>query len=99
LSYAPSHGRVALGAGYFAPYHSTIRIKPLGEDGRDVDYPRTNVNFAGDCVYFLQRHFVDCMLSGREFESNGGDYLATIRVVEAAYESARLGQVVRLSPA
>ena len=75
---------------------STIRIKPLGEPGRDVDYPRTNVNFAGDCVYFLQRHFVDCMLSGREFESNGGDYLATIRVVEAAYESAQTGQVVRL---
>ncbi len=75
---------------------STIRIKPLGEPSRDVDYPRTNVNFAGDCVYFLQRHFVDCMLSGRDFESNGGDYLATIRVVEAAYESARLGQVVRL---
>ena len=77
---------------------STIRIKPLGEAGRDFDYPRTNVNFAGDCVYFLQRHFVDCMLSGREFESNGDDYLATIEVVEAAYESARQGQVVRLGP-
>ena len=62
----------------------------------DVDYPRANVNFAGDCVYFLQRHFVDCMLSGREFESNGDDYLQTIEVVEAAYESARLGQVIRL---
>ena len=57
---------------------------------------RQNVNFAGDCVYVLQRHFVDCMLSGREFESNGADYLATIRVVEAAYESAQTGQVVRL---
>lgn len=75
---------------------SAIRIKPLGEAGSDVEYLRANVNFAGDCVYFLQRHFVDCMLSGREFESNGDDYLQTIEVVEAAYESARLNQVIRL---
>jgi predicted dehydrogenase len=76
---------------------SAIRIKPLGEAGSDLDYPRANVNFAGDCVYFLQRHFVDCLLSGREFESNGDDYLETIAVVDAAYDSARLGQVVRVA--
>jgi predicted dehydrogenase len=75
---------------------STIRIKPLGEPGRDLDYLRQNVNFAGDCVYFLQRHFVDCMRSGREFESNGLDYLKTIEVVDAAYESARQGQVIHV---
>jgi D-apiose dehydrogenase len=75
---------------------STIRIKRLGEPGRDLDYSRANVNFAGDCVYFLQRHFVDCMLSGREFESNGSDYLKTIEAVDAAYESARQGQAIRL---
>ena len=75
---------------------STIRVKPLGETGRDLEYPRANVNFAGDCVYFLQRHFVECMRSGAEFESNGHDYLKTIEVVEAAYESARRGQVIRL---
>ena len=75
---------------------SAIRIKPLGEPGRDLDYPRANVNFAGDCVYALQRHFVECMLSGSEFESNGFDYLKTIAAVDAAYESARQGQVIRL---
>jgi predicted dehydrogenase len=75
---------------------STIRIKLLGEPGRNWDYPRHNVNFAGDCVYFLQRHFVECMLSGREFESNGVDYLKTIEVVDAAYASSERGQVMRL---
>jgi predicted dehydrogenase len=74
---------------------STIRIKPLGEPARDLEYARANVNFAGDCVYFLQRHFVDCMVSGDEFESSGFDYLKTIEVVDAAYESATLKQVVR----
>jgi predicted dehydrogenase len=75
---------------------SNIRVKPLGAEGRDVEYERRNVNFAGDCVYFLQRHFVDCMLSGQEFESSGADYLRTIRVVDAAYDSAARAENVRL---
>jgi D-apiose dehydrogenase len=73
-----------------------MRVKVLGEPAQSVSYARENKNFAGDCVYFLQRHFVDCMLSGEEFESNGGDYLQTIKVVEAAYDSARTAQVVAL---
>jgi predicted dehydrogenase len=75
---------------------SAIRVKRLGEPIRELEYPRERKNFAGDCVYFLQRHFVDCMLSGREFETSGADYLNNVRVVEAAYESARTGSVVRL---
>lgn len=75
---------------------SAIRIKPLGEPARELEYARANVNFAGDCVYFLQRHFTDCMLSGAEFESTGADYLKTIAAVEAAYESAASKQVVHL---
>jgi predicted dehydrogenase len=75
---------------------SDITVKPLGRPARAHDYPRRNVNFAGDCCYFLQRHFVDCYLSGREFESNGADYLKTLRVVEAVYASAENDQPVKL---
>jgi len=75
---------------------SNLRIKRLGEPGRDVDYHRTNVNFAGDCVCAVQRHFVDCFLSDTEFESNGEDYLKTLRVVEAIYESAQSRKAVKL---
>jgi predicted dehydrogenase len=64
-----------------------IRVKKLGEPGWNLDYARENRNFSGDCVYALQRHFVDCMLSGREFESSGRDYLKTLKVVFAAYAS------------
>ena len=74
-----------------------IRMKQLGQPGVDVDYPHENVNFAGDCVYAIQQHFVDSMLSGAEFESTGEDYIRTTAVVDAVYESARLGQVVRLA--
>lgn len=73
---------------------SSIRIKRLGEAGRGLDYARENKGFAGDCVYFLQRHFADCMLRGDEFESTGRDYLKTIAVVEAAYRSASDGTAV-----
>ena len=75
---------------------SNIRLKVLGEPGRAIDYERSNKNFAGDCVYFLQRHFVDCMLSGKQFESNGEDYLKTIEAVEAVYNSAATSRVVTL---
>ena len=77
---------------------STIRVKPLGQPAQVHQYERRDVNFAGDCCYNLQRHFVECMLSGRPFESNGQDYLRTLRAVEAAYESARRGVPVELEP-
>jgi predicted dehydrogenase len=76
---------------------STIRVKRLGEPAFELPYVRDAKNFAGDCVFFLQRHFVDCLLSGREFESNGLDYLNNVRVVEAAYESARTGISISLA--
>jgi predicted dehydrogenase len=78
---------------------SNIQIKHLGSATTDVSYERENRNFAGDCVYFLQQHFLESLRSGRAFESNGADYLETIRVVEAVYESAAIGSVVTLRPA
>lgn len=76
---------------------SAIRVKPLGEPSRPVEYERRQINFTGDSVFALQRHFVDCLLTGHEFEASGRDYLKTVRVVEAAYESATTGRVVALS--
>ena len=75
---------------------SSMRIKPLGGPLQPVEYEREDRGFAGDCVYNLQRHFVDCMLSGDAFESRGEDYLKTLSVVDAAYESAASGKAVRL---
>jgi predicted dehydrogenase len=75
---------------------SKIRVKPLGEPGFDLEYRHENIHFAGDCVYALQQHFVECMRTGAPFESSGEDYLKTLRVVDAVYESARLSRVVEL---
>ena len=75
---------------------SNLFMKQLGQPVVKVEYEQPNKNFAGDCVYFLQRHFVDCMISGKEFESNGDDYLKTEEVVEAVYESAATSKVISL---
>jgi predicted dehydrogenase len=75
---------------------SAIRVKRLGEPVVELEYVRENKNFAGDCVYATQRHFVECLVSGRPFESSGADYLNNVRVVEAAYESARTASSVRV---
>lgn len=64
---------------------ANIRVKKLGEPAWNLDYPREDRNFAGDSVYALQRHFVECMQSGCEFESSGRNYLKTLEVVFAAY--------------
>jgi predicted dehydrogenase len=86
----------AMGGHLTMDFESNIRVKLLGKDPYPVEYKREKVNFAGDCVYALQRHFVDCMLSGEPFEGSGEDYLKTTRVMEAAYDSAEKGQVVKL---
>jgi D-apiose dehydrogenase len=88
----------AMGGHLTLDTEANLRIKPLGQPGRDVDYPHRNVNFASDCVYATQRHFVDSMLSGAEFESHGEDYLKTLRVVDAVYESAARRAPVRIDP-
>lgn len=71
--------------------------KPLGAPTVRHDYAWENRGFAGDSVYRLQRHFIEQMRSGGEFESSGPDYLHTVKVVEACYASAATGQAINLT--
>ncbi len=73
-----------------------LTLKPLGKPARELEYERTRANFASDCVYALQRHFVDRMADGESFESTGEDYLKTIALVEACYQSHHANQVVAI---
>ena len=86
----------AMGGHITLDTEANLRVKRLGQPGYDVVYPHDNLNFAGDCVYALQRRFVDAMASGEDFEANGDDYLRTLVVVDAVYQSASRGEVVRL---
>jgi D-apiose dehydrogenase len=68
-----------------------ITIQKLGDKEKEHAYEMQPVNFAGDCVYNTQRHFIDCLFSGREFETNGPDYLKSLAVQEAIYQSGETG--------
>ena len=72
-----------------------LTIQPLGEAEREHEYEHDDHGFAGDCVLTTQSHFVECLTTGRPFETSGADYLKTLAVVEAVYESAALRQPVR----
>ncbi|MDO8541549.1 MAG: Gfo/Idh/MocA family oxidoreductase [Opitutaceae bacterium] len=83
-----SKGHLELGT------EGTLTLKPLGKPARQLDYAHERRGFAGDCVHALQRHFVDRLLDGGEFESTGDDYLKTVALVEACYRSNAEGAVV-----
>ena len=48
-----------------------------------------------ESVLHTQRHWVECLRSGREPETSGRDNLKTYALVEAAYESAKAHRAVR----
>lgn len=75
-----------------------LRHKPLGQPTRHIDYAPSKRGFAGDSCFALQEHFVQTVQSGRPFESEGMDYLKTLRVLEACYESAENGMSAKLAP-
>lgn len=72
-------------------------IKPLGQPEREHIYPHERQGFAGDCVFYTQRHFIDCLHNGQSFETSGEEYLQTLAVQEAAYASAAANQPVKIA--
>ncbi len=46
---------------------------------------------------WIQRHWIQCLGSGRETETSGHDNLKTFALVEAAYASAASGGFVTLA--
>lgn len=67
-----------------------ITIQLLGEKESHHAYNHKTQNFAGDCVYATQMHFVEQLLTTKKFETSGFDYLRNIAVQEAAYESNQM---------
>lgn len=65
-----------------------ITLKELGGEEKEHLYTHEHVGFAGDCCYTAQRHFADCLLTGAPCETSGGEYLKTMMIQEAIYESA-----------
>ena len=73
-----------------------MTIQKLGEPETDHDYTHENRGFSGDCVMATQSHFIDCLLESKPFETSGQEYLKTLAVQEAVYESAETDARVRI---
>lgn len=69
-----------------------ISLQPLGKPETFTTFEASTAGFAGDCVFATQQHFVDVLRSGGDFETRGEDYLKSIAVQEAMYQSAQSGQ-------
>lgn len=68
-----------------------LTLQELGDKEREHSYHPSTNGFAGDCVFETQKHFVECLASGVEFETSGENYLKSISVQEAMYRSAESG--------
>ena len=72
-----------------------ITTQRLGEAEQTHEYSHERRNFAGDCVFATQKHFIDCLAASRPFETSGKAYLKTLEVQEAVYQSAERQLPVR----
>lgn len=72
-----------------------LTIQPLGEPEAEHPYQHAKRSFASDCVYETQRHFIECLVDAQPFETSGENYLKTLAIQEAVYESAATRQPVR----
>jgi predicted dehydrogenase len=76
----------------------TITVKRLFKPAFEHDYEIPMVGYRGDSCRAALQHFVDCLLSGEPFETEGEDYLNQVmRAVFAGYESAEARKPVSLS--
>jgi predicted dehydrogenase len=78
----------------------SIRINRLGEiwSGEERIWRDSGAGYRGDSVYATQLHFIDCLATGRPFETEARDYLEkTFAVVEAAYASMASHRAVEIA--
>jgi predicted dehydrogenase len=64
-----------------------ISLKQLGQPILRLPFTPTENGFSGDSVFACQQHFVDRLADSLPFETEIENYLQTLRVVEAIYQS------------
>ena len=87
-----------LGDAEFEGERGVLRVEPTGDvtqNGALVWKNEVRTGYRGDSVLATQRHFIDCLLTGRMFETSAVDYVHSFAAVEAAYQSAETGKAVR----
>jgi kynurenine formamidase/predicted dehydrogenase len=83
------------GGSLWLDHEGTITVKPIGEPAVKHEYLHSHIGFGGDCVRATQQHFLD-VLNGACCETSGREYLKSLTVVEALYESAARNRPISL---
>ena len=73
-----------------------ITVQQLGQQEVEHPYHHERRGFGGDCCYFTQRHFVECMLNDAPFETSAEAYLNVLTIQDAIYRSSERSEVVTL---
>lgn len=72
-------------------------FRTFGEnDETRIDNEWVKRGFAGDSVFRLQQHVVDCLTTGNGIPNIAEDYLANLRIEDAVYRSHDIGARVKL---
>jgi len=61
-----------------------------------IDNDWAKRGFAGDSVFRLQQHIVNCLTTGDRIPNTAEDYLANLRIEDAVYRSHDIGARVKL---
>lgn len=96
----PDEPGQAMEVARFEGFEDTIRLRHSGEvslGGERLFSAQGVPGYRGDSCRATQQHFVDCLASGDEFETEATDYLKrTVAVVESCYRSAAENRPVRI---
>src|SRR5262245_3917062 len=90
----------AMGEAGFEGEAGALFISATGDvysGGERIYENRVREGYRGDSVRATQQHFIECLVSGRAFETEGREYLKTFAVVEAAYRSLARCRVITLA--
>jgi D-apiose dehydrogenase len=84
------------GAMRMAPDGSLFRTAAYGEPELPHAFHKPETGYKGESAQATQRHIAACLRSGEKAECEGEQYLKTVKLVEACYESAAKAAVVKL---
>jgi predicted dehydrogenase len=74
-----------------------ITLQKLGNKEVVHHYDHMDKNFAGDCVFATQNHFIDALQNDLPFETSGEYYLKNIDIQEAIYQSSKYKKVIQIN--
>ena len=97
----PAEAGEVMGSSRFEGSEAAIELRGSGDvwlGGEQVFSGRDSIGYKGDSCRATQQHFIDCLLSGAEFETEATDYLnTTVAAVEACYRSAAENRPVSIN--